>query len=113
MLVPAVGAAFLSGGCLITSGSETRITGAYVDREALFEIRPGETTGAQVEQKLGPPTSRSVLDDGAERLVYRWRRVTEGSGSVFLIFGGHSQREVVEQVAITVRDGVVETVERI
>jgi outer membrane protein assembly factor BamE (lipoprotein component of BamABCDE complex) len=100
------------GGCLITSHSDTRTSGAFVAREDLVAIDPGMTT-REVERRLGPPTSKAQLDHDAERWVYRWQTTTEGSGSVFLIFGGSSQREVVQQVAITFEQGLVTGVERL
>lgn len=102
-----------AGGCLISSNKSTAITGAYVERADLISIDPGTTTLSEVEQRLGPPTARQSLDDGSERWVYRWSKTTQGSGAVFLIFGGASHEQVVEAVAITFRDGVVESIERI
>lgn len=106
----AVGTAL--GGCLFVSGSETTIAGAYVAKEDLFNIRPGQTTQDDVRRTLGPPTSSATLDNGSERWVYRWTEEKESGGAIFLIFAGGSEKTIFEQVAITFVGGVVESIER-
>ena len=99
-------------GCLIVSGHESTISGAYVANEDLFNVEPGETTQADVRRTLGPPTSRAESDDGSERWTYRWKEEKESGGAVFLIFAAGSEKTIVTEVTITFRDGVVEYVDR-
>lgn len=113
VLSVALGSVLTLGGCLVASHHESRIEGAYVANEDLFKIKPGVTTQDEVAQRLGPPSSRTTNDDGSARWVYRWSKTTEGSGAVFLVFAGHSQKEVVGEIAISFRDGVVTSVDRL
>lgn len=105
-------AAAVLPGCLITHGHESTISGAYVAKEDLFNIQPGQTTQAEVERTLGPPTNRTQFDDGAERWTYRWKEEKESGGAVFLLFAAGSEKTIVSEVAITFRDGIVESIER-
>jgi len=100
LTLAAAAAVATMGGCLVSSHHQTRITGAYIANEDLFQIKPGVTTLDEVSKALGPPTSRTKTTDG-ERWTYRWSKVTEGAGAVFLIFGGHSEKEIVQEIAIT------------
>ncbi len=112
LALPLLAAAAILPGCLVVSGHESTISGAYVAKEDLFNIEPGQTTQADVQRTLGPPTTRKANDDGTERWTYRWREEKESGGAVFLIFAGGSEKTIVSEVAITFRDGVVESIER-
>ncbi len=100
------------GGCLVVGGSETTIRGAYIAREDLVSIQPGTTTQDEVLRALGPPTSRTLHEDGSESWTYRWTEEKESGGALFLIFAGGSRRSITDSITIVFRDGVVESIER-
>jgi outer membrane protein assembly factor BamE (lipoprotein component of BamABCDE complex) len=97
----------LTAGCLVTARSKESRTGSYVSAEAFNQLEVGKTTAAEVESTLGPPDSRTAVDDGT--MLWRWTytEVTEGSGYVFLIFGGSNEKKIERSAYVQIRDGVV------
>ncbi|HEY2585172.1 MAG TPA: outer membrane protein assembly factor BamE [Tepidisphaeraceae bacterium] len=102
LLLPLAG-----GGCLVTSNSSQKRSGNYVADTTFDQIKPGETTEGWVQATLGKPTSTSRLDDGTEIWKYTYTERHEGSGSVFLIFGGSSADEKTHTAFVEIKDGFV------
>jgi hypothetical protein len=91
----------------VSSRNSVTREGPHVGGGTFAEIRPGNTTGEWVLAALGEPTRRATLDDGSE--IWRWSATEEksGSGSVWLLYDGHSHKEVVTNHFVQVKDGVV------
>ncbi|MFM9997080.1 MAG: hypothetical protein ACKVU4_14925 [Phycisphaerales bacterium] len=111
----AVGALALTpvmGGCLIGSSSHTTYSGRYVSGSDLDRVVPGYTTGDEVLDLLGEPSSRREDDDGSELWRWTYRKTHSSHGHVLLLFSGRSRTETNGAVSVTLRDGVVCTARR-
>jgi hypothetical protein len=93
-------------GCLVTADSRQSRSGTAVPEATFTQIEPGKTTSAWVQATLGEPTSKSQVD-GSEIWSYRYTERTDSSGTVFLLFGGHSSSEKSHAAFVELKDGVV------
>jgi outer membrane protein assembly factor BamE (lipoprotein component of BamABCDE complex) len=94
-------------GCLIAGSSEEKRSGHYVSDETFSQIKPGNTSASWVKATLGDPDHKSAVDDGSEVWKYTYTIKKENNGAVFLIFGGHNEKEFTESAFIEFRNGVV------
>jgi len=94
-------------GCLISSNSHETRSGTYVSENTFAQIRPGQTSEDWVRATLGTPTSETVLRDGGRILKWSYSEHHESSGAVFLIFGGHSEKDTDHTAFVELHDGVV------
>lgn len=97
----------MGSGCLISSNSHETRSGTYVSENTFAQIRPGQTTEDWVRATLGTPTSETVLRDGGRILKWSYSEHHESSGAVFLIFGGHSEKDTDHTAFVELHDGVV------
>lgn len=96
-----------ASGCLVASDTHQSRTGTYVADTTFNQIKPGKTSEGWVRATLGPPTSESKLDDGTRLWKYSYTERRESSGAVFLIFGGHDEKEQTHTAFVELKDGVV------
>ncbi|MCA9275236.1 MAG: hypothetical protein KDA29_04345 [Phycisphaerales bacterium] len=94
-------------GCLISSSNQQSVSGAYVQPGTVSKVQLHESTMAEVEELMGQPSASKVNDDGTETWTWNWSKTTDGSGTVFLIFSGSSEKTVHESVHVKFKDGVV------
>jgi outer membrane protein assembly factor BamE (lipoprotein component of BamABCDE complex) len=107
MAVMLVGVLFLSG-CLVMSDSKEKTEGKYIAEDTFAQIEPGKTTASWVKATLGDPSSRSKDDaSGDEIWKYNYTQIKEGSGAIFLIFGGTSRKENAGTAFIEFKNGLV------
>lgn len=100
--------ALTNAGCLVSSNSQQKISGNYVPQETFDRIKPGETTSSWVKAALGEPSSKEKADD-TEVWKYSYTEVKEGSGAVFLLFGGSDKKELPRSAYVEFKDGVVKS----
>jgi len=93
-------------GCLVTAVSNETRSGTYVSTNTFNQIKPGQTSEAWVRATLGAPNSETALPEG-KVLKWSYTERHEGSGAVFLIFGGHSEKEVSHTAFVEVHKGIV------
>jgi len=103
----ATGVLAFGSGCLVTADSHETRKGTYVSENTFAQIRPGQTTEDWVRVTLGTPTSETVLKDGGRILKWSYTEHHESSGAVFLIFGGHSEKDTDHTAYVEIHDGVV------
>lgn len=103
----AAGVVACGAGCLVSTHSHETRSGTYVPESTFAQIRPGKTTEDWVRATLGPPTSESVLRDNGRILKWSYSEHRESSGAVFLIFGGHSEKDTDHTAYVEIHDGVV------
>ena len=96
----------LLGGCLVSSTSRQHVQGNYVPPNTFDRIEPGKTTAGWVKATLGEPSSRDKTD-GLEVWKYSYTEVKEGSGAIFLIFGGSDRKEHHRSAYVEIKDGIV------
>ena len=96
-----------SVGCLVSSDTHQTRSGNYVADTTFAQIKPGQTTESWVRATLGPPTSVTKLDNGTQLLKYAYTERRESSGAVFLIFGGHDEKEQTHTAFVELKDGLV------
>ena len=100
--------ALLLSGCLVSSTSNQRVTGNYVADNTFDQIKPGKTTAGWVKATLGDPSSKTeVKESGSEVWKYQYTEKKDGSGAIFLIFGGSSSSEKPHTAFVEIKDGVV------
>jgi outer membrane protein assembly factor BamE (lipoprotein component of BamABCDE complex) len=97
----------MSVGCLVSSDTHQSRTGNYVPDSTFNQIKPGKTTEDWVRGTLGPPTSVSKLDNGTQLWKYSYTERRESSGAVFLIFGGHDEKEQIHTAFVELKEGLV------
>jgi hypothetical protein len=97
--------AFL-GGCLLSQSKSTSISGAYVQPSDLSRVKIDRSTEDDVLDILSEPTTRKENKDGSETWTWNWTRKERGSGSLFLIFAGSSDKHIEESAHITFEHGV-------
>jgi outer membrane protein assembly factor BamE (lipoprotein component of BamABCDE complex) len=95
-------------GCLVSSTSNQKVSGNYVPENTFDRIKPGETTASWVKATLGEPSSKETADD-TEVWKYSYTEVKEGSGAIFLIFGGSDRKELQRNAYVEFKDGVVKS----
>ena len=93
-------------GCLLSQDRSTQINGAYVQPTELSRVKLHKSTQDDVLQVLSEPTSRQDNKDGTETWTWNWTRREQGSGSLFLIFSGSSDKHIEESVHITFDHGI-------
>jgi len=98
----------LLSGCLVSSTSHEKVSGNYVPENTFDRIKPGETTSSWVQATLGDPSTREKADD-TEVWKYSYTEVKEGSGAIFLIFGGTDKKERQRTAYVEFKDGIVKT----
>lgn len=96
----------LLSGCLLSQSKSTKISGAYVQPSDLSRVKLHDSTQDEVLQVLSEPTTRNDNDDGTETWTWNWTRKEQGSGSLFLIFSGSSNKHIEESAHITFDHGV-------
>lgn len=95
-------------GCLINSRNSISISGRYIGPSTLKQIEPGKSRQDFVLATLGAPTTKTRLEDGTEVWRYEYRKLTQSSGSVFLLLDTDSCVEKEGAVYVVFRDGIVE-----
>lgn len=96
----------LINGCLFSQSKSTKISGAYVQPSDLSRVKLHDSTQDEVLNVLSEPTARTENDDGTETWTWNWTRKERGSGSLFLIFAGSSDKHIEESAHITFDHGV-------
>ena len=96
-----------TAGCLVSSDTHQSRSGTYVADTTFNQIKPGSTTEEWARATLGPPTSETKLDNGKKLWKYSYTERRESSGAVFLIFGGHDEKEQAHTAFVELKDGVV------
>jgi hypothetical protein len=99
----------LAGCAVINSNSSTSVSGTKVSERALNHVVVGETTEEQLIDLLGAPTRTLEVEKGV-LYVYEYTEHRSSSGSLFLVFDGHSSKRVSATTSVLVRDGVVRSV---
>ena len=99
----------LLGGCLVSSTSHQRVSGNYVPENTFDRIKPGETTSSWVKATLGEPSTKEQADPATEVWKYSYTEVKEGSGAIFLIFGGSDKKELQRSAYVEFKDGIVKS----
>ena len=94
-------------GCLVSSTSNQKVTGNYVPQNTFDRIEPGKTTSSWVKATLGEPSSKETTENAAEVWKYSYTEVKEGSGAIFLIFGGSDRKEFQRSAYVEFKDGIV------
>lgn len=104
-----LGGVLASAGCLVSSSNKTVESGTRVSGATFDTIQIGQTTEAWLIATLGPPTSRTPVENqpGVEILRYDYSRVEQSAGAVFLIFGGRTSRTTTSRAFFEVTNGVV------
>jgi outer membrane protein assembly factor BamE (lipoprotein component of BamABCDE complex) len=99
----------LSSGCLVSSTNNETRSGKYVADSTFDQIKPGETSAAWVKATLGEPSDKTTVEGqgNAEVWKYTYTEKKEGSGAIFLIFGGTSSKEKSGTAFVELKDGVV------
>jgi outer membrane protein assembly factor BamE (lipoprotein component of BamABCDE complex) len=97
-----------ASGCLVSSTSHQKVSGNYVPENTFDRIKPGQTTSSWVKATLGEPTTKEQADD-TEVWKYSYTEVKEGSGAIFLIFGGTDKKELQRTAYVEFKDGIVKT----
>ena len=97
---------WVSAGCLVSSSSESKVSGNFVPPATFDRIEPGKTTAAWVKATLGEPSVRETAD-GAEVWKYTYTEEKDSSGAIFLIFAGSDKKERQHVAYVEIRDGVV------
>jgi outer membrane protein assembly factor BamE (lipoprotein component of BamABCDE complex) len=94
-------------GCLIGGDSSVRRDGAYISDDTIRRVEPGKTDASWVLATFGKPTECTQLDSRKELWKYTYTEKTENSGYVFLVFGGHDEKNIAGKVFVEITDGVV------
>lgn len=89
------------GGCLVSGSSKTRIDGAYVAPVSVAGIEIGGSDRGDVLRSLSEPSEKRRLGDGTETWSWHWTRTDKGSGRVFLLFSGESEKRVDQSVHVS------------
>ena len=107
-LLPLLVMLLLTAGCLVSSTSHQKVSGNYVPENTFDRIKPGQTTSSWVKATLGEPSSKEQADD-TEVWKYSYTEVKEGSGAIFLIFGGTDKKELQCTAYVEFKDGIVKS----
>lgn len=99
----------LSTGCLVMSTNKETREGKFVADSTFDQITPGTTSAAWVKATLGDPSECTRLDGQEDTEVWKYNYIErkEGSGAIFLIFGGTSTKERSGTAYIELKNGVV------
>ena len=99
----------LTTGCLVSSTSHQKVSGNFVPENTFERIKPGETTTSWVKATLGEPSSKESAGDSTEVWKYSYTEVKEGSGAIFLIFGGSDKKELQRSAYVEFKEGIVKS----
>jgi outer membrane protein assembly factor BamE (lipoprotein component of BamABCDE complex) len=93
-------------GCLVSADSSQTRSGSFVPENTFDQIKTGQTTVAWVKAVLGEPSSKNTADNTE---IWKWSYTErkESSGAIFLIFGGHDEKEQTHAAYVEFKDGVV------
>jgi outer membrane protein assembly factor BamE (lipoprotein component of BamABCDE complex) len=108
-VVLSVACLLLTTGCLVSSTSHQKVSGNYVPENTFDRIKPGETTSLWVKATLGEPSTKETAGDSVEVWKYSYTEVKEGSGAIFLIFGGSDKKELQRSAYVEFKDGIVKS----
>ena len=98
----------LLSGCLVMSQNKQKITGKYVADTTFNQIEPGKTTASWIKATLGDPSETTDVPETHSAVwKYNYTERKEGSGAIFLIFGGQSMKEKGGTAFVEIKDGVV------
>lgn len=93
-------------GCLIGQHSNTKISGTYVQPSDLSQVRLNHSTSDDVLNILGSPSAKRTDSDATEVWSWSWTRQESGSGHVFLLFNGSSNKKVDQSAHIRFQNGI-------
>lgn len=96
-----------AAGCLVSSTSRQSVSGNYVPENTFDRIKAGQTTASWVKATLGEPSSKETAGESTEVWKYSYTEVKEGSGAIFLIFGGSDRKEQQRTAYVEIKDGIV------
>jgi outer membrane protein assembly factor BamE (lipoprotein component of BamABCDE complex) len=96
----------VGSGCLVSSDTKQTRSGNFVPENTFDQIKPKQTTQAWVKAVLGEPSSKANADNSE---IWKWSYTErkESSGAIFLIFGGHDEKEQTHTAYVEFKDGVV------
>lgn len=96
----------IGSGCLVNAASSQTRSGNFVPENTFDQIKPNQTTQAWVKAVLGEPTSKNTADSSE---IWKWSYTErkESSGAIFLILGGHDEKEQAHAAYVEFKDGVV------
>ncbi len=100
--------AFVSGCAVISSHSNTRITGTPVSDETLDRIELGVTSQEWIMATLGQPTRIETVDESTGILKYTSKRITHSDAGLLFIFDTSSKSEETSTVYFEFIDGVLQ-----
>jgi len=100
---------FAATGCLIGTSNKVKESGTPVADTTLRQVEIGKTTESWLLATLGPPTTRSKVDDqpGVEIFAYNHQVVRTSGGYVFLLFSGSNEKVDQHRTVFEITDGVV------
>jgi outer membrane protein assembly factor BamE (lipoprotein component of BamABCDE complex) len=98
----------LLAGCLVSSTNHQSVSGNFVPENTFDRIKPGETSSSWVQATLGDPSTKEKADD-TDVWKYSYTEVKEGSGAIFLIFGGSDKKERQRTAYVEFKDGIVKS----
>lgn len=92
---------------VIRSHSAHSVTGTYVGRNTFAQIEPGTTTTEWLLAVVGPPDSKTALDNGDEIWKWSYTQSRSSRGRVLFVFSGSSSSQTPRQTFARIREGVV------
>jgi len=93
-------------GCLISSASGSKTSGAYVRPSSVSQVQLNQSTESDVEDIMGQPSATIEHDDGTETWTWNWTKTTASGGTVLFLFSGESKNVINESVHIKFANGV-------
>lgn len=94
-------------GCIVSSSSGSKISGAYVKPSSISRVHINSSTTSDVEEIMGEPTDRVQNDDGTETWTYEWTQTKASAGTVLFVFAGANKDTVSESLHVKFRDHIV------
>jgi hypothetical protein len=106
LFVALLAVSVLCVGCVVSETDE-RYTG--IEKQALKEVKCGQTTRDWVIEKFGEPSEQILADDGSEILKYKCIRTKDNK---FVMFPPpiviQDEEDIEHTVAFEVRDGIIQ-----
>ncbi len=93
-----------AGGCLVSSSTTEKRSGNFVPESTFSRLAIGTSTASFVEAMLGAHTSKTTVDDVSEIWRCTYTESKSGSGAVFLIFGGSSEKTVERSAFVQIKN---------
>jgi len=93
-----------AGGCPVPSSTTQKRSGNFVPESTFSRLAIGTSTASFVEATLGAPTSKTTVDDVSEIWRCTYTESKSGSGAVFLIFGGSSEKTVERSEFVQIKN---------